>query len=76
MRDYPIHYRTLRVDQVDIFYREAGPPDAPVLLLLHGFPTSSHMFRTLFPLLKHRYRLVAPRLPRLWLQQFPLCKSV
>ncbi|MGA8570414.1 MAG: hypothetical protein WB580_21685, partial [Candidatus Binataceae bacterium] len=45
------HHRTTRVDGVNIFYREAGPADAPVVLLLHGFPTSSHMFRNLIPVL-------------------------
>lgn len=58
-----IHYRTVRVDDVDIFYREAGAADAPVILLLHGFPTSSHMFRDLLPLLSDRYRLIAPDYP-------------
>lgn len=58
-----IQYRTVLVDGLDIFYREAGPTDAPVLLLLHGFPTSSHMFRDLMPLLDDRYHLVAPDLP-------------
>src|SRR5436853_100875 len=43
------HYRTREIDGVKIFYREAGPADAPVVLLLHGFPTSSHMFRNLIP---------------------------
>jgi pimeloyl-ACP methyl ester carboxylesterase len=43
----PVHYRTVRVDGVEIFYREAGPAGAPTILLLHGFPTSSHMFRDL-----------------------------
>jgi hypothetical protein len=42
-------YRRAEVDRIDVFYREAGPPDAPVLLLLHGFPTSSRMFRDLIP---------------------------
>jgi pimeloyl-ACP methyl ester carboxylesterase len=46
-----IHYRTAMVDGVKVFYREAGPADGPVVLLLHGFPTSSHMFRNLIPLL-------------------------
>ena len=46
-----------------IFYREAGPADAPVVLLLHGFPTSSHMFRNLIPLLADRYRVIAPDYP-------------
>jgi pimeloyl-ACP methyl ester carboxylesterase len=58
-----VHYRTVTVDGLDVFYREAGPAEAPVLLLLHGFPTSSHMFRHLLPLLAERYRVVAPDLP-------------
>jgi pimeloyl-ACP methyl ester carboxylesterase len=58
-----VHYRTAKVEGVDIFYREAGPADAPVVLLLHGFPTSSHMFRNLIPLLADRYHVVAPDYP-------------
>lgn len=58
-----VHYRTQKVGQVEIFYREAGPADAPVLLLLHGFPTASHMFRDLIPALADRYRVIAPDLP-------------
>src|SRR5690606_7921341 len=58
-----IRYRTLDVDGVEIFYREAGPRDAPVLLLLHGFPTSSQMFRDLIPRLSGRYRVIAPDYP-------------
>jgi pimeloyl-ACP methyl ester carboxylesterase len=50
------------VGEVDMFYREAGPADAPVVLLLHGFPTASHMFRDLIPLLAHSYRVIAPDL--------------
>ena len=56
-------YRTQQVDDVEVFYREAGPANAPVLLLLHGFPTSSHMFRELIPQLADRYRVIAPDLP-------------
>jgi pimeloyl-ACP methyl ester carboxylesterase len=56
-------YRTVDVDGLDVFYREAGRPDSPTLLLLHGFPTSSHMFRGLIPLLSDRFHLVAPDLP-------------
>jgi pimeloyl-ACP methyl ester carboxylesterase len=56
-------YGFQQVDDVEIFYREAGPSDAPVILLLHGFPTASHMFRDLIPLLADRFRLVAPDLP-------------
>lgn len=56
-------YKSQTVGDVEVFYREAGSPDAPVLLLLHGFPTASHMFRDLIPLLADRYRLIAPDLP-------------
>ncbi|KAH6847037.1 Alpha/Beta hydrolase protein [Chaetomium sp. MPI-CAGE-AT-0009] len=54
---------TIKADGVDIFYRSAGPTDAPTVVLLHGFPSSSHMFRHLIPLLATRYRVVAPDLP-------------
>jgi pimeloyl-ACP methyl ester carboxylesterase len=57
------HYRTTTVDGVSIFYREAGPAGAPVVLLLHGFPTSSHMFRNLIPALADHYRVIAPDYP-------------
>ena len=56
-------YRTADVDGIDIFYREAGQPGAPKLLLLHGFPSSGHMFRDLIPLLANRFHIVAPDLP-------------
>jgi len=56
-------YKFQKVAEADVFYREAGPADAPVILLLHGFPTASHMFRDLIPLLADRYRLIAPDLP-------------
>ncbi|MGV8881480.1 MAG: alpha/beta fold hydrolase [Rhodoglobus sp.] len=55
-----VHHRTVSVDGLDVFYREAGPADAPVLLLLHGYPTSSHMFRHLIPALADHYRVIAP----------------
>lgn len=66
-----IFYRTRQVGEVTMFYREAGAVDAPVLLLLHGFPTSSHMFRDLIPLLAQRYRVIAPDLPGFGLTQAP-----
>ena len=53
----------MKVNGLDIFYREAGPKDAPTILLLHGFPTSSHMFRNLIPALADRYHVVAPDYP-------------
>jgi len=58
-----ISRRRVNADGVSIFYREAGPPDAPVVLLLHGFPTSSFQYRELMPLLADRYRVIAPDLP-------------
>jgi alpha-beta hydrolase superfamily lysophospholipase len=57
------HYRTATVDGVNVFFREAGPADGPVVLLLHGFPTSSHRFRNLIPALADRYRVIAPDYP-------------
>jgi pimeloyl-ACP methyl ester carboxylesterase len=58
-----ITYRTVNVDGVNIFYRETGAANAPNLLLLHGFPSASHMFRDLIPLLADRFHIVAPDLP-------------
>ena len=57
------YHRTAVVDGLKIFYRQAGPLDAPVVLLLHGFPTSSHMFRNLIPALADRYHVIAPDYP-------------
>src|SRR5262244_3797193 len=56
-------YRTIGVNGLEIFYREAGPTGAPVVLLLHGFPTSSRMFRNLIPMLADKYRVIAPDYP-------------
>jgi len=56
-------YKTVVINGQEIFYREAGPADAPTILLLHGFPTSSHMFRNLIPALADRFHLVAPDYP-------------
>jgi len=56
-------FHTVEADGVKLFYREAGAADAPVVLLLHGFPSSSHMYRDLIPLLANKYRVIAPDLP-------------
>ncbi len=58
-----VHYKTARINDLDIFYRDAGPQDAPAILLLHGFPTSSNMFRNLIPALANSFRVIAPDYP-------------
>lgn len=58
-----VAYKTVEIEGLDIFYREAGNPENPTLLLLHGFPTSSHMFRELMPTLADEYHLIAPDYP-------------
>jgi pimeloyl-ACP methyl ester carboxylesterase len=63
MPEQTIHYHTVQVDGLSIFYREAGPKDAPTLLLLHGFPSSSRMFNPLFQRLSGKYHLIAPDYP-------------
>jgi pimeloyl-ACP methyl ester carboxylesterase len=60
---YPTMYRTVSVDGLPIFYREAGDRNAPVILLLHGFPSSSRMYEPLLTRLSDRYRLIAPTIP-------------
>jgi pimeloyl-ACP methyl ester carboxylesterase len=60
---YPTFYRTIQIDGLSIFYREAGPSDAPILLLLHGLPSSSRMFEPLFSRLSDHFHLVAPDYP-------------
>ena len=61
--DFSILNKTVEINGLDIFYREAGPKDATSILLLHGFPTSSHMFRNLIPALSDKFHLVAPDYP-------------
>jgi pimeloyl-ACP methyl ester carboxylesterase len=58
-----VAHRTVKVCDLDVFYREAGPKDGPAIFLLHGFPTSSQMFRNLIPALTGRYRVLAPDYP-------------
>jgi pimeloyl-ACP methyl ester carboxylesterase len=65
-----IRYHSIAVDGTDIFYRQTGSAGSPKLLLLHGFPTSSHMFRDLIPLLADRFHIVAPDLPEFGLSHY------
>jgi len=67
-----ITYQKVDVDGIGVFYREAGPKDAPTILLLHGFPTAGHMFRDLIPQLADRFRLVAPDLPAFGQSDMPV----
>lgn len=70
-----VHYRYADADGVHVFYREAGAADAPVLLLLHGYPTSSHQFRELIPLLAGHFRVIAPDLPGFGFTQVPAARG-
>ncbi|KMN08838.1 alpha/beta fold hydrolase [Pseudomonas helleri] len=66
-----VRYKHIEADGIRVFYREAGDPSAPVMLLLHGFPSSSHMFRDLIPLLAAHYRVIAPDLPGFGFTEVP-----
>lgn len=68
---YPVVYRTVQVDNLAIFYREAGPKDAPIILLLHGLPSSSRMFEPLFSRLADRYHMIAPDYPGFGHSEWP-----
>jgi pimeloyl-ACP methyl ester carboxylesterase len=70
-----IKLQTVDADGIKIFYREAGPADGPVLLLLHGYPTSSHMFRHLMPRLASSFRLIAPDLPGFGFTEVPAARE-
>ncbi len=63
MSNSSVQYRTIEVKGLNLFYREAGNPEAPTILLLHGYPTSSHMFRNLIPILSQQFHVIAPDLP-------------
>lgn len=58
-----VFYRTVKIDNLDVFYREAGDKASPTILLMHGFPTDSHMFRNLIPMLAEKYHVIAPDYP-------------
>jgi len=66
---------SVSADGVDIFYRSAGPKDAPMLLLLHGFPSSSHQYRNLIPLLSHKFRVIAPDYPGFGFTEVPASRN-
>ena len=63
MKNYSVHYNRIDAGGLNIFYREAGPKNAPTILLMHGYPTSSVMFRNLIPILSKKYHVIAPDLP-------------
>ncbi|HET8610098.1 MAG TPA: alpha/beta hydrolase [Burkholderiales bacterium] len=69
---FPVKYRTIAIDGIRMFYREAGPHDAPVIVLLHGFPSSSRMFATLLPLLANEFHVIAPDYPGFGYSDAPL----
>src|SRR5712664_2488944 len=73
--EHPTFYRTVQVDGLSIFYREAGPKSAPTILLLHGLPSSSRMFEPLFKRLSDRYHLIAPDYPGFGHSDAPYAKS-
>jgi pimeloyl-ACP methyl ester carboxylesterase len=75
MKTPPVSYKTAHVNGFKVFYREAGDAKAPTVLLLHGFPTSSHMFRNLIPELAGDYHIVAPDLPGFGVSDPPDHKS-
>ncbi|OQP41068.1 hydrolase [Niastella yeongjuensis] len=72
---FTINYRNIKVNELNIFYREAGVPGAPIVLLLHGYPTSSHMFRNLIPILSEQYHVIAPDLPGFGYSDKPSLKA-
>ncbi len=72
---FPVHYKTVTVNNQEIFFREAGPQSAPVILLLHGFPTSSNMFRNLIPRLAGSFHVIAPDYPGYGQSSMPDHKS-
>jgi pimeloyl-ACP methyl ester carboxylesterase len=70
-----VKYKTAKINDLDIFYREAGSKDAPTIVLLHGFPTSSHMFRNLIPQLAEKYHVIAPDYPGFGNSSMPSLKE-
>ena len=75
MNSKAVKYKTVKAGGLNVFYREAGPMDGPVVLLLHGYPTSSHMFRNLIPMLSGKYHVIAPDLPGFGFTESPSRKD-
>src|ERR1700743_1229597 len=75
MNTNAVKYKTVKAGGLNVFYREAGPMDGPVVLLLHGYPTSSHMFRNLIPMLSGKYHVIAPDLPGFGFTESPSRKD-
>jgi pimeloyl-ACP methyl ester carboxylesterase len=75
MNDENTHYQKIKVNGLNIFYREAGQKDAPVVLLMHGYPTSSFMFRNLIPILSKKYHVIAPDMPGFGFSDAPASKD-
>ena len=75
MKAQPVTYLKVKVKDLNIFYRESGPKNGPVVLLLHGYPTSSHMYRNLIPMLSPTYHVIAPDLPGFGFSDAPHYKS-
>jgi len=75
MKKQSVQYLKAKIKDLDIFYRESGPKDAPVILLLHGYPTSSHMYRNLIPILNDTFHVIAPDLPGFGYSDAPHYKS-
>jgi pimeloyl-ACP methyl ester carboxylesterase len=71
----PVHHQFVEADGVRVFYREAGDPSAPTLLLVHGYPSSSHQFRDLIPLLADRFHIIAPDLPGFGFTEVPAARE-
>jgi pimeloyl-ACP methyl ester carboxylesterase len=75
MKQNAVHYYKTKVNGLNIFYREAGPTDGPVILLLHGYPTSAFMYRNLIPILSAKYHVIAPDLPGFGFSDAPARKD-
>src|SRR6202012_5571203 len=62
-KEHPMHFKTIEIDGINVFYREGGDPSKPKLVLLHGFPSSSHQYRNLMPALENHFHVISPDYP-------------